>query len=149
VKPLDNPRRTAFTLVEVLVVVIVLSILALVVVPEFSSATTTSKEATLKANLRAVRAQIALFKIQHNDSYPSNATFANEMTLASKADKSTAAIGTANYPYGPYLRAVPVNPFNDLATVGAPADDADNDTGWVYNETTGALTANDGAHDTW
>lgn len=138
--------RGGFTLVEVLVVVIVLSVLALVVVPEFSNATTSTKDATLKANLRAMRSQIALFKIEHNDSYPSFATFVNEMTLASKADKTTAAIGTSGYPYGPYVRAIPTNPFNDLNTLKATLDGT---TGWTYNETTGAFNANDGAHDTW
>lgn len=138
--------RRGFTLVEVLVVVIVLSILALVVVPEFSSATTSPKDATLKANLRGIRAQIALFKIEHNDSYPSLATFVNEMTLASKADKTTAAIGTPGFPYGPYVREIPKNPFNDLNDLKNALDGT---TGWMYNETSGEFRANDGAHDTW
>ena len=141
-----HKKMGAFTLVEVLVVVIVLSILALVVIPEFSSATTSSRDATLRANLRAMRSQIALFKIEHNDAYPSFATFANEMTLASKADKSTAAIGTANYPYGPYVRSIPTNPFNSKNDLKSALDGT---TGWTYNETTGAFNANDGAHDTW
>ena len=139
-------RARAFTLVEVLVVVIVLSILALVVIPEFSAATSTTRDATLKANLRAMRSQIALFKIEHNDSYPSFATFVNEMTLVSKADKSTAAIGTANYPFGPYVRSIPSNPHNNLSDLKNALDGT---TGWTYNETTGAFNANDGAHDTW
>lgn len=139
-------RKHAFTLVEVLVVVIVLSILALVVVPEFTSATTSTRDATLRANLRGMRAAISLFKIEHSDDYPNYATFANEMTLASKADKSTAAIGTALYIYGPYVRAIPLNPFNSLNTLAATLTGA---TGWTYNETTGAFNANDGAHDTW
>jgi len=141
-----NNARTGFTLVEVLVVVIVLSILALVVIPEFSSATTSARDSSLRANLRAIRSQIALFKIEHNDAYPTYATFSNEMTLASKADKTTAAIGTSGYPYGPYIRSVPVNPFNSLNTLAATLTGA---TGWTYNETTGAFNANDGSHDTW
>ncbi len=141
-----NNARTGFTLVEVLVVVIVLSILALVVIPEFSSATTSARDSSLRANLRAMRSQIALFKIEHNDVYPTYATFSNEMTLASKADKTTAAIGTSGYPYGPYIRSVPVNPFNSLNTLAATLTGA---TGWTYNETTGAFNANDGSHDTW
>jgi len=141
-----NNSRAGFTLVEVLVVVIVLSILALVVIPEFSSATTSARDSSLRANLRAIRSQIGLFKIEHNDVYPTFATFANEMTLASKADKTTAAIGTSGYPFGPYIRSVPVNPFNSLNTLSATLTGS---TGWTYNATTGAFNANDGAHDTW
>ena len=139
-------RRSGFTLVEVLVVVLVLSIIALMVVPEFSSATTRTKESTLRANLRTVRAQISLFKTEHNDVYPKFATFVNELTLASKADRSTAAIGTSGYPYGPYMRSIPENPFNNLSTLKATLDGS---TGWTYNETTGAFNANDGSHDSW
>lgn len=141
-----NTRRRGFTLVEVLVVVLVLSIIALMVVPEFSSATTRTKEATLRANLRTMRAQISLFKTEHNDVYPKFATFVAEMTLASQADRTTAAIGTSGYPYGPYMRSIPDNPFNNLATLKATLDGT---TGWTYNETTGAFNANDGAHDTF
>ncbi len=139
-------HRAGFTLVEVLVVVLVLSIIALMVVPEFSSASTRTKDATLRANLRTMRAQISLFKTEHNDVYPKFATFVNEMTLASKADRTTAAIGTSGYPYGAYMRSVPENPFNNLTTLKATLDGL---TGWTYNETTGAFNANDGAHDTW
>ncbi len=138
--------RRAMTLVEVLVVIIVLSIIALVVVPEFSSATTAGRDATLRSNLRTARAQISLYKIEHNDAYPPYATFTNVMTLASQADHSTAAIGTSGYPYGPYFRLFPTNPFNNLTTLAATLTGA---TGWTYNETTGAFNANDGAHDTW
>jgi type II secretory pathway pseudopilin PulG len=134
------------TLVEVLVVIIVLSIIALVVVPEFSSATTAGRDASLRANLRMVRAQISLYKIEHNDAYPPFATFSDVMTLASKADHTTAAIGTGGFPFGPYMRSIPPNPFNSLATLKATLDGT---TGWTYNETTGAFNANDGAHDTW
>jgi general secretion pathway protein G len=116
------------------------------VIPEFSAASTTTKNATLRSNLRTMRSQISLFKVEHNDVYPKYATFVNEMTLASKADRTTAAIATSGYPYGPYVRSIPENPFNNLTTLAATLTGA---TGWTYNETTGALNANDGAHDTW
>ncbi len=143
---LRHERTRAFTLVEVLVVVIVLSILALVVIPEFSAATNTTRDSALKANLRAMRSQIALFKIEHNDVYPTFATFSNEMTLSSKSDKTTAAIATSGYPYGPYVRSIPTNPHNDKNDLKATLDGS---TGWTYNATTGAFNANDGAHDSW
>ncbi len=143
---MSQKQRSGFTLVEVLVVVLVLSIIALMVVPEFSAATTRTKESTLRANLRTMRAQIALYKTEHNDVYPAFATFANQMTLSSNTAGTTAAIGTANHPFGPYMRSIPVNPFNNLATLKATLDGT---TGWTYNETTGAFNANDGAHDAW
>ena len=45
----------AFTLVELLVVIIIVSILAAVAIPRFSDSALKSKEATLRANLKLIR----------------------------------------------------------------------------------------------
>src|SRR5262245_4878514 len=65
-----DARRRAFTLIEILIVVVIIGILATIIVPQFSKATLSSREATLKDELRFLRNQIALFKAQHNDVPP-------------------------------------------------------------------------------
>jgi general secretion pathway protein G len=131
--------RTAFTLVEVLIVVIVLGILAAVVVPQFTDASTDAKLSSLTTNLQSIRGQIQLYKLQHNDNLPALATFVDQMTKASKEDGSTAAIGTAGYDLGPYIQSVPSNPYTGTNTVGN-GDVGDSD--WYYDETTGQFRAN-------
>lgn len=135
--------RRAFTLVEVLIVVIILGILAAIVVPQFTDATTDAKVSSLTTNLQIIRGQLELYKIQHNDTYPALATFSNQMTLSSKADGTTAAVGTSGYDYGPYLQVIPDNPYSGANDV-SEADPA-SDKGWYYNEDTGEFRGNDSA----
>jgi general secretion pathway protein G len=137
-------KRIAFTLVEVLIVVIVLGILAAIVVPQFSTATSDANASSLKTNLQIIRGQLQLYKIQHNDAYPNGPagtpTFTAQMTGTTN---SSGATGTgASYPYGPYLQSIPNNPYTNTNTVGTTADYS---TGWYYDATTGAFKANDSA----
>lgn len=154
-----SPRNHAgFTLVELLIVVVILGILAGVVLPTISTSTEDTKVAAAQQNLQNLRSLVDLYKVQHEDVYPAypvgggtptETLFVNQLTLASKKDGSTAALGTTGYPLGPYLRnGIPANPFNQLATVlilgdaaamPAAADDA---TGWVFKPKTGELKCN-------
>lgn len=140
---MDVKRRVGFTLIEVLIVVIVLGILAAVVIPQFTDASTDAKLSAMQSNLATIRTQLQLYKLQHDDNWPALATFVNQMTLASKADGTTAAIGTSGYPYGPYLLSVPNNPYSGTNTVSAGAADS---SAWYYDESTGTFRANDTAH---
>ena len=131
-------RARAFTLVEVLIVVIVLGILAAIVVPQFSTAADDANLSALTTNLQTIRAQIELYKIQHNGSYPALATFVAQMTAGTAVD------GTAGTDFGPYLMSIPPNPYSGVNTVtntGTPASTL----GWYYVETTGEFRANDSA----
>ena len=96
----------------------------------------------MKTNLQTIRSQIQVYKIQHNDVYPTAATFSDQMTLASKADGTTAAVGTSGYDLGPYLQSIPANPYTNTTTIGTGAVGS---SAWYYDETTGTFRANNGA----
>src|SRR3954454_23980231 len=98
-------RRSAFTLIEVLIVVVIMAILAATIIPQFTESTKDAKASTVKFNLATLRSQIQLYRAQHNGVNPS-ATLV-ELTTTTGIDGSQ---GTgANFPYGPYLRQVPIN----------------------------------------
>ena len=142
-------RRSAraFTLVEILVVVVILGILAGIVLPQFTSATQDSKESALQQNMFRMRQQVELYRQQHNGSYPTLANFIDQMTLASDQEGNTAAIGTAGYPLGPYLQKMPRNPFTDTVPIG---DGAVGSSAWYYDESTGHIAPNDSTeHRDW
>ncbi len=62
--------KKAFTLIELLIVVIILGILATVVVPKLQGHIQLSRETTAKNNLRILRSTIELFAVQHNNIPP-------------------------------------------------------------------------------
>lgn len=137
--------KKGFTLVEILIVVVILGILAAIVIPQFSDASGEAKLSALKSNLQTVRSQIELYKIQHNFELPSAGTATFVQAMTSKTTKAGAV--DANGVCGSYIQTVPVNPFNDLATVeegtGAPAGGSH---GWYFNTSTGKFSPDDDDH---
>ena len=77
---METKRNRGFTLVEILIVVVILGILAAIVIPQFSQASSDANLSSLKSNLQTIRSQIELFKIQHLDVPPAVATFEAQMT---------------------------------------------------------------------
>ncbi len=136
-----SPKR-AFTLVEVLIVVVILGILAAIVIPQFTNAADDTKLNTLKQDLYRIRIQIEIYRSHHLDTPPSLTDFVDQMTQASNAQGQTAAPGTAGYPRGPYLRSMPNNPFTGSNTVGGGAVGTSD---WFYDAGTGEFRANDTA----
>ncbi|OHB53944.1 MAG: hypothetical protein A2Y07_09600 [Planctomycetes bacterium GWF2_50_10] len=132
--------KRGFTLVEILIVVVILGILAAIVIPQFTEASSEAKVSSLVSNLQTVRSQIELFKIQHNDMFPGecgDATFVEALTMTTDQYGNKDAAGK----YGKYLQSFPKNPFveDDSATVddessavatsGTPGDGS---AGWMW-----------------
>ncbi len=135
--------KRGFTLVEILIVVVILGILAAIVVPQFTQASTEAKYNSLCSNLQSIRSQIELYKVQHNDNPPALATFAAQMTETTQIDgtASGSKARDADHQFGPYLERIPVNPFNNENGVAAAAGAG---VGWLYDAATGEISAADG-----
>lgn len=141
-------RKSGFTLVEILIVIVVLGILAAIVVPQFSDASTDAKTSSLVSNLQTIRSQIQMYKIQHSGTLPGAGT-ASVTDAMIKFTDSAGALVLVQAPgagvYGPYLQSVPKNPFNDKITIDEGGTVGDNNAGWELNTTTGAFQADDTA----
>ena len=139
--------KSGFTLVEILIVVVILGILAAIVIPQFTEASTEAKTSSLCTDLQTMRSQIELYKIQHNDDLPGqvgSATLVQAMTGQTEVDGDVWAAGTA---YGPYVQKIPLNQFNDRDTIReeAATTAGANTDGWTFNTVTGAFNADDDA----
>lgn len=138
-----NPIRKAFTLVEILIVVVILGILAAIVVPQFTSASEDAQIGNVESQLQTIRNQIELFRVRNNGTPPALATLFD-------ADDPVDANGNStddDLVNRDYLRTAPNNPRTGTATVvagvAAPAAAvAAGDDGWVYDAATGNIWAN-------
>jgi general secretion pathway protein G len=123
-----TPKR-AFTLVEILIVVIILGILAAIVIPQFANASSDAKVTNLKTSLANVRNQIEIFKTQHNEVAPGLAGMWTIMLTQSDTTEAASNAPTGTH-WGPYLQAAPINPFNNLTGVSSAT--VDTNAGWYY-----------------
>ncbi len=149
--------RTGFTLVEILIVVVILGILAAIVIPQFTEASTEAKTSSLCTDLQSVRSQIELYKIQHNDNLPgvangthtAGAAFELAMTGYTTIFGEVTTVSDPNG-YGPYLGKIPTNQFVDSNVIGKgttepPTVVSDGTQGWYFNTQTGKFSATDSA----
>lgn len=137
--------KSGFTLVEILIVVVILGILAAIVIPQFTEASTEAKTSSLCTDLQTMRSQIELYKIQHNDDLPGSGT----ASLVDALTGQTNIAGAAGTDYGPYLQKIPMNQFNDLDTIREEAGVSTAGAGthgWVFNTGTGAFHADTADH---
>ncbi|HET6251771.1 MAG TPA: prepilin-type N-terminal cleavage/methylation domain-containing protein [Tepidisphaeraceae bacterium] len=107
-----NSNR-GFTLIEILIVVIILGILAAIVIPQFTSASTDARNSSLSTTVQTINMQVQAYKLQHNDHLPD--LTANWDCLTHKTDVN-GNIDPANGPsFGPYLQSTPVNSLTGTA----------------------------------
>jgi len=138
--------RKGFTLVEILIVVVILGILAAIVIPQFTNASTAAKASSVLSQLQTLRSQVELYKNQHNNEYPtSDGTLGGDwdwtkMTLKTDIDGNTGSTAGTHI-YGPYMQQAPKNPFvaADVNTDMGTATDGS--VAWVLNTTTGVIRA--------
>jgi general secretion pathway protein G len=148
-------RKSGFTLVEILIVVIILGILAAIVIPQFTNASEDARKNSVTSQLQTIRSQLALASVQHLDVVSPKliAGGANAWDdLTTKTDAVAAYTADNAGTCGPYLNSAPTNPLNGNTDVvidtaaAEPAFDAaapggTSTTGWVYYVPTGKIFA--------
>lgn len=118
---ITRKRHTAFTLIELLMVMVVLAVLAAIVIPKFMSRNQQAKEAALKGDLKILRNAVAAFQAD---------TGYSPMVLSDLTAATTSALSTPNSGldttgatqtltgvfHGPYLQGtVPNDPVANAA----------------------------------
>ena len=138
-QPKGINKRSAFSLVELVVVVLIIGILAAVAAPRMFDTAGDARDAATKASLGIVRDSIELYKAQ-NGRYPPFSTFTTLIRPYIKG--AFPKVQTTTVPTGNRNNNVVANAGNPIA---APTGTA----GWAYNETTGEFVINHGSCISW
>ena len=129
-------KKSGFTLVELVIVIVVLGILAAVAIPKFFDFTTDAKEAACKGSLGGTRSAIASFYAY--SATPAGGGTATWPTLAELTTADT--VLAQSIPDNPYSTSGTQNAVIVGATKGTPAT-AGTTGGWCYKATTGEFWA--------
>jgi len=148
----------AFTLVEILIVVVLLGVLAAIVIPAVAGGVSSARQSALATDLQLLRRFILVYKGQHLEvgpgypngdatAAPTEQAFLEQATMSSNASGQTAAVGTAGFHRGPYMQKIPANPLNGRSTVQMLGDgeafpaNGDDSHGWICKAATSEIRA--------
>lgn len=111
---LSLKNRKGFTLIELMLVVIIISILSAMVVPRLVGRSKEAKEAAAKADIESnIALSLDMYELD-NGTYPST-----EQGLVSLMRKPSMAPVPSNWK-GPYLRKTPKDPWGNEYTYACP-----------------------------
>ena len=172
-----NKSTSAFTLVELLIVVIILAILAAVVVPQFTDSTRDAEVSALNTTLANIRGAIDLYYQQHSGTYPSAVTstgatcpvggvagtgainesqaFIDQLAMYTDKNGQACTSRDATFKYGPYMKknTLPENPITGNSTLVISIAGVLNMTGnttaagWKFDNLTGQFISDDANFD--
>jgi len=99
-------NKKAFTLIELMLVVIIIGVLAAMVVPRLAGRSEQAREAAARADIEAnIATALDLYELDSGQ-YPST-----EQGLAALVTKPTSSPAPSNW-RGPYLKKIPTDPWS-------------------------------------
>jgi prepilin-type N-terminal cleavage/methylation domain-containing protein len=110
-----STARTAFTLIEILIVVVILGILAAIVIPQFTNAADDANQSSVKSQLQTLRSQIELYRVQNAGVNPTSLASGDWSTMINNG----------------YLNGPPSNPMTSIHSVGSAASTT---VGWLWTQ---------------
>ncbi len=113
-------RKSAFTLIELLIVVAIIAILAAIAVPNFLEAQTGAKISRVASDQRAIATALESYNVDNND-YPIDGSYSYGTTFRYALRTSTTNLNTTGRflttPIA-YIVDIPYDPFNSRVVMG-------------------------------
>jgi type II secretion system protein G len=118
--------KGAFTLIELVMVIVVIGVLASIIIPKFVSQVTQAQIASTKANLQALRSAVELYYANEPSPTSGLASYPATLDTLTAAGRKTGTI---------YMRKIPTPSVKNVEDgVGASS--------FTYDATTGSVTVN-------
>jgi len=142
-------RKTrGFSLVELVIVVVIIGIIGAIAIPRLSRGSAAASDNALRGDLAVLRRAIELYAAEHDNTFPAEATIANQLTQFTDGAGNTNATKTAVFIYGPYLKEIPPLPVGARKNSRGIANADAAGIGWIYVVNAsgqGEIKANTGA----
>jgi len=141
--PITTPRSSrAFSLVELVIVVVIIGIITAIAIPRMSSAADNAAKNAVIADQGTLQRAIDLYETEHEGVLPhvgAGAIKTFYFRLIKKSDLDGTVNNTTGI-YGPYINGIPANKINGKASIrkDGPAAGANTD-GWRFDSTTGRI----------
>lgn len=100
-------KRSGFTLIEIMVVIVIMGIMAALVVPRVMGSTDDARKAAALADIKSVSDALKMYKL-HNLNYPTQ-----QQGLEALVTKPSISPIPKNYTAGGYLEKLPKDPWGN------------------------------------
>lgn len=118
-----NHGDAGFTLIELMLVVAIVALLAAIAIPKFANMIVKAKEASVKANLGALRSALTIYYSDNEGLYPYYGSVDEALTTGSKYMEKIPFVQT---PQGRH------DPSNDINRPASPPISVPDNPGWYY-----------------
>lgn len=141
-------NRAAFSLIELVIVIVILGALTAIAIPRVTRGSDGADVTAMQADLAVVRNAIEMYRLDHA-AYPTLVAFSDSLTLKSDKDGTINASGL----YGPYLVSIPKQKVGNrqgenaaVAPAAVPPVVEEASGGWLYDAASGGFWANATGH---
>jgi len=145
--------RSAFSLIELVIVVAMIGMLASMAIPRLSRGAVAASDAALVGNLNIMRSALLRYAIEHHNRFPGPdaAGAVAQLTRYTDSAGAVSPIRSGAFVWGPYVMQIPpcpigYNPGSSEILIDSvnspPKAQAASTAGWVYNPNTGEFYPN-------
>ncbi len=135
-------RAAAFSLLELVLVIVILGVIAAIAVPRLSRAGSGAAESALAASLDILQSAVDRYEAEHLGQLPDPNRVMDQLLLYSNEAGDVVKQPGPQHVFGPYLRKLPVLPLGPNAGASVLSDTAGPDVGWIYQPQSGRVYPN-------